>query len=190
MSKKQALLILTAKELFLKHGARRVTIEEICKTSGVSKRTFYKYFGDKWAIARAVLDSLYADGAMAFQDIINNNDSYKNKCQKILLLVQGEIHAAGSIFLEDLTETGSPLKPYFCVLQQRTRAMTMDFFREAQKAGHIDSSITMSFVLFMLDRVSDLLNHPDFVKIMPDIENRASELATQLFYGFERVRAT
>ena len=44
----------------------------------------------------------------------------------------------------------------------------------------------MPLPLFMLDRLCDLLNHPDFVAIMPDVERRANEIAAIFFHGFAR----
>ena len=38
LSKKQQQLVITAENLFKKHGIKRVTIEEICQKAGVSKK--------------------------------------------------------------------------------------------------------------------------------------------------------
>ena len=57
-SKKLQQITQTAYDLFWRHGIKRVTIEEICRTSGVSKMTFYKYFDNKNDLAISVLDSI------------------------------------------------------------------------------------------------------------------------------------
>ena len=187
LSKKQQQLLLAAQDLFFQHGIRRVTIEEICRKAGVSKRTYYKYFKDKLDIARAVLDLLFAESYKVFRTILEEETSFAQKFEKILMLVTTEIHAAGSAFLDDVMEKESPLNVYFLKIQKKTRGLVVDFFKDAQKAGHINSTIKMPFVLFMMDRLSELLSHPEFARIMPDIEERASELAVQLFHGFSRV---
>jgi AcrR family transcriptional regulator len=46
-NKKYQDLLNTARELFFKHGTKRVTIEEICEKADVSKMTFYKFFRNK-----------------------------------------------------------------------------------------------------------------------------------------------
>ena len=48
-----------AKSLFWKHGIRRVSIEEICEDAGVSKMTCYKYFSNKTAIAKYLIEDLF-----------------------------------------------------------------------------------------------------------------------------------
>jgi AcrR family transcriptional regulator len=188
LPEKKQKLIEAARDLFCLHGIRRVTIEEICRKANVSKMTYYKYFNDKADIARAVLDLFFSDGFKVFKDIIEEEISFPQKFEKILLLVTTEIHTAGPSFLEDLMDSKSPLHAYFQDMQKKTTQWTMDFFKEAQKAGYINPDIKISFLLFMLDRVSDLLNHPELVKAMPDIEERANELALQLFHGFARTK--
>ncbi|WP_372931944.1 TetR/AcrR family transcriptional regulator, partial [Mariniphaga sediminis] len=53
-SKKYLEIMKTARELFWKHGFRRVTIQEICEKAGVSKMTFYKHFPNKIDLAKTV----------------------------------------------------------------------------------------------------------------------------------------
>ena len=46
MSKKEQ-VITTARILFSERGYRKVSMDEIAKVSGVTKRTIYRYFKDK-----------------------------------------------------------------------------------------------------------------------------------------------
>ena len=46
MSKKEQ-VIDTARNLFSEHGYRKVSMDEIARVSGVTKRTIYTYFKDK-----------------------------------------------------------------------------------------------------------------------------------------------
>jgi AcrR family transcriptional regulator len=188
LPKKQQQLIMTAKDLFCRHGVRRVTIEEICRQAKISKMTFYKYFKDKWDIARSVLELLFGQSFQEFHGIVAEELPFSQKFEKLLMMITAQIHAAGSAFLEDLMQESSPLHTYFLEMQKNTRAMSIEFFRVAQESGQINSSIKMPFLLFMLDRLADLVNHPELVQVMPDMEERASELAMQLFHGFARTQ--
>lgn len=47
MEKKQLEIIENAAEMFLKHGIKSVTMDDLAKGLGVSKKTIYKYFDDK-----------------------------------------------------------------------------------------------------------------------------------------------
>jgi len=188
LPKKQQQLITAAKELFCKHGVRRVTIEEICRQANISKMTFYKYFKDKWDIARSVLELLFGESFQQFHGITADEIPFAQKFEKMLVMINEQIHTAGSAFLEDLMQESSPLHNYFFEMQKKTREMSIEFFKTAQESGHINSDIKMPFLLFMLDRMADLVNHPELVKILPDMEKRASELAVQLFHGLARTQ--
>ena len=40
-NKKKQSIIKASRDLFMRYGIKRVTVEEICETAGVSKMTFY-----------------------------------------------------------------------------------------------------------------------------------------------------
>ncbi len=183
---KKQLLLEAAQELFFKYGVRRVTVEEICKEAGVSKMTCYKYFTDKWDIARTMLDALVNFGIAAFQDMMLEDGPFAAKVEKMLLQTTAQIHAVGPALLDDMMREDSPLNGYFRDMQKKTRKLSVDFFILAQQQGHIHPDLKMPVLLFMFDHLCDLVNHRDFVNIMPDIQDRASELAALLFYGFAR----
>src|SRR4051794_889117 len=72
-SKKEAQLLATAEDLFKRYGIKRVSVTEICAAAGVSKVTFYKFFPDKVALAKRVLDDL-GDRNLARIDEIEARD--------------------------------------------------------------------------------------------------------------------
>ncbi|UCD39298.1 MAG: helix-turn-helix transcriptional regulator, partial [Fidelibacterota bacterium] len=59
----------TAEHLFSRFGARRVTVEEICREANVSKMTFYKYFPNKVELVRTIRDNWEEEGFMRFDEI-------------------------------------------------------------------------------------------------------------------------
>lgn len=186
LPKKQQQLIEAATELFCKHGIRRVTVEEICNNAGISKMTFYKYFTDKNAIARAVLDALINEGLKMYYEMIAEPIPFAQKMEKILVLSTSQIHALGSAFLDDLMNPKSALHPYFIEQQKKVSELSIEFLHQAQNDGLINSEIKMPVMMFLLNRLSELLNHPEFVNILPDIEARACELSALFFHGCAR----
>ena len=69
-SKKQLELLKVARELFCKHGFKRVTIEEVCQKAGVSKMTFYRVYSNKIELAKAVYDEEVNKGVQKFKAIL------------------------------------------------------------------------------------------------------------------------
>jgi len=188
ISKKQQQLIAAAQVLFCKHGIRRVTIDEICRQAAVSKMTFYKYYRDKMEMARAVLEHIFNQSIRQFHAVTGENILFSQKFEKLLVMITGQIHSVGSAFLEDIMAPSCPLRDHFFEMQKKTRQMTIDFFRAAQEAGEISPEVKIPFLLFMLDRVSELLNHPELAAMIPDMADRASALTAQLFHGFSKTQ--
>ncbi len=62
MTTKQ-IIVEKADHLFRTYGIRSVTVDDICKECGISKKTIYKYYTDKYALASKTLkfhyDKLY-----------------------------------------------------------------------------------------------------------------------------------
>jgi AcrR family transcriptional regulator len=52
----QLTLLKTAEECFERYGVRRVTMDEIAATAGVSRPTLYRYFGDRDSLIKAIVD--------------------------------------------------------------------------------------------------------------------------------------
>ncbi len=57
----QQQLLEKATELFLEYGFKSVTMDDIAKNMGISKKTIYKYFKDKNALVAASIDVIHSD---------------------------------------------------------------------------------------------------------------------------------
>ena len=187
---KQQQLINAARELFCKHGTHRVTIKEICKSADVSKMTYYKYFNNKWDICKAVLDVLFYEAHNLFNEIVEEDIPLSKKVEKMLKFISARFNAVETAFInEDLFNEDSPVHQYFLELHKKSKELVIVFFKNAQSKGLIHSDIQMPFLFFMLDHLPDLVNHPDFIKIMPNIEDRIYQLSALFFHGFTRTPA-
>jgi AcrR family transcriptional regulator len=57
-------ILAAGRDLFWKHGFKRVTIEEVCREAGASKMTFYKFFENKIAGVGGPFPVKKSDGVM------------------------------------------------------------------------------------------------------------------------------
>ena len=186
MADKRVQLLETAEELFFKHGVRRVTVEEICRKAEISKMTFYKYFTNKWDIAKTMLDNLFNEGTSAFLAGMEMDIPFPEKIEMMLIFTMERIRSIGAPFLEDLVNKKSPLHEYFMEKQKAARELSVAFFNQAKKEGHIRKDIKIPVLLYMLARLSDMINDPEFIEIMPNIEDRAYEVTALFFHGYTR----
>ena len=177
-------IITAARDLFCMHGITRVKIEEICKKAGVSRVTFYKYFKNKWDIAETVIDAMFDEGIRDYYDIAEEKIPFNQKLEKLLLLITHQIDSFGPVLFDDLLSEDSSIHTHYLEKQSRATELTLDFFTRARKEGHIQKDIKEPLMLFYLKRTLNDLNDPEFISIMPNIEDRAKEIATKFFYGF------
>ncbi len=49
----------TARILFIRNGVRNVNVDEICRTIGISKRTFYQYYESKEDLISVMIDDYH-----------------------------------------------------------------------------------------------------------------------------------
>ena len=57
MTKKQK-IEQVAKELFLKYGFKKVTVDEICRKAHVSRKTYYTFYENKNALVLYIVDEI------------------------------------------------------------------------------------------------------------------------------------
>ncbi len=56
-----------AQELFFKYGIKSISLDDLAKRAGISKKTLYQHFADKQAIVHELLDELLSDYEQAFK---------------------------------------------------------------------------------------------------------------------------
>ena len=67
-------IIKTAGELFFRLGIRSVSIDDICRELGMSKKTFYVYFASKDELVAQLLQANIDFVAGKMQDLLNTED--------------------------------------------------------------------------------------------------------------------
>ena len=70
ISKKQTRIIDCALALFKEHGYNNVTIQQICKSAGITKSTFYYHFPSKEALIEGYTDQISRSTQENFSDIL------------------------------------------------------------------------------------------------------------------------
>ncbi|RXK59937.1 TetR/AcrR family transcriptional regulator [Lacibacter luteus] len=56
-----------ARELFFKYGIKSISLDDLAKRAGISKKTLYQHFADKQAIVHELLDELLSSYEQAFK---------------------------------------------------------------------------------------------------------------------------
>lgn len=175
MSRKRDQLIQTGEALFVKHGMRRVTVEEICHQAGVSKPTFYKYFENKAALARRIVELWIEEVLQQIDRIEGAEVPFPEKMKQILALKQAIAARPGPEFLEDLIPMDIDLSPAL------RRAMR--FLVQGQQDGNIRADIPPEFLLAAFDLLNTMHHNPRVRDLYEDTETLAVDIFKLFYYG-------
>jgi AcrR family transcriptional regulator len=177
-------IVSSAKSLFWKHGIRRVTIEEICQDAGVSKMTCYKYFSNKTAIAKYLIEDMFESGIKAYKEIYHSDISYEEKVKKMLDLKMSNAHEMSQELLDDIYKNqDEELSETIETIKKRMIGIYLDDIREAQKIKEIREDVKPEFMLYFLNNLTEMLTDQRLVSIYSNPQQMISEVMTFFFYG-------
>lgn len=174
-SKKRDQIIRAGEDLFSRFGAKRVTIEEVCREAGVSKMTFYKYFSNKVDLVRTIRDDLVDECFRKFDEIKTLDLPFPDK---INLMTQWKVEFGNRVNAEFIRELVSIDE----VLEQAKRRYLGNIVR-AQENGDLRSDIDPEFLWLVVDKLGELVKDGTWRKVCSDFGRYQQQLRTLLFYG-------
>ncbi|MDD4150945.1 MAG: TetR/AcrR family transcriptional regulator [Bacteroidales bacterium] len=161
MNKKQRSITNVAKDLFYKHGFKRVSVEEICKTAKVSKMTFYKYYPNKIELAKAVYDNLIQDGIAKMHKIIHGNIPPEEKLQRFLMLKIESTNDISIEFMQDFyNDTELGLKEFIMERNEKVKDTMITDFEFAQEKGWFNKDVDFNLMFSVSQRIMGLIEDP------------------------------
>jgi AcrR family transcriptional regulator len=184
MSKSKRLLLEAGRELFWRYGFRRVSVDEICRSAGVSKMTFYRYFPDKTTLAKTVFSLEVKSGMHDFRLLMKSD---KTGAQKIAGMLHLKSKAAKNIsraFLLDFyqhNDTG--LREFIEKLSAEAWQETLELMIENQQSGVFRADINLKFLLALSQKLMDMIHDEQLIAVAGGAENMVIELSKLLAFG-------
>ncbi|MBK5195699.1 MAG: TetR/AcrR family transcriptional regulator [Proteiniphilum sp.] len=186
-SKKYWDIINASRDLFWKHGFRRVTILEICGKAGVSKMTFYKYFPNKIDLAKTVFANEVEKGMTRFNELMEEDIPADEKIKGMVLLKAEGTHEISHEFLEDFYLDSEPeLKRY--VEEKTGEAWTrllLDW-KNAQEKGIFRDDFKPEFLLRVSYKIQELLKDEELAAMYDSTQDFILEFTRFVAYGISK----
>ncbi len=168
-------IIQTAIDLFSRFGAKRVSVEEICRTARVSKVTFYKYFKNKIALVRHIRDLWTEEGFAKFDEINTRDLPFM---EKINLMTRWKVEFFSRVNAEFIRELVSLDE----VVEEAKRRFLGTISR-AQKTGEVRKDIDPALLWLVTEKLTEITKQGLWKKIFNDYGEYQRQVRTLVFFG-------
>jgi len=172
---KREQILQTAHELFSRHGAKRVTVEELCRVAGVSKVTFYRHFANKIALLETIRDRVADETFAAFDAIDALDIPFVEKIERMTWYKAGQAHRMNVDYIRELVSTDA----VHAEVKRRFQAN----LRRARERGEIRSDIDLEFHWLVLQKCNELFVEGAWQEVLPDAATFTRQLRTLLWFG-------
>ena len=188
---KKEQLELTAKELFWKHGFKKVSIDEICRKANVSRKTYYTFYENKTALVINILKTMVEEIKTSYLKIFEDNIPFAEKMEKMLIMKLKMSESLSMEFVADFynPDAGEVLE-YFTKMTEESITFFREFFRIAQEKGEMNPNLNLDYLIWLIQRAMELCKSPELLKMFPTAESMTRQISESILYGIMPVKAS
>mgnify|MGYP000848164177 CR=1 FL=1 len=151
MTKKADTILDTTIQLFLRDGARKITMDDIAENSNVSKVTIYKYFADKDTLYREIGARIFSEYIFRLIQLVSSGDALVSKLYRFLDVIcdftdSGRLALCGELAKYN-SDVGGDYERY---LQTYKRSLTA-LIDEGMREGLLKSGLERDMVFYYID---------------------------------------
>lgn len=178
-------IITASNELFLEHGLKNITMDEIAETVGMSKRTIYENFENKHALISACIDYLHERKMESENDMIKSSE---NIIEELFLMLKN-----AKVMQKRESRLAQELKKFFPDLfmehyQKRSEEMSARLQQRLQRGieqGIILPNTNIRLSVFMIfETIYEIVARPDrLINTNIDIEEAFKYVLISFFRG-------
>jgi AcrR family transcriptional regulator len=183
LPEKQRLIVNTALDLFQQFGIKRIPVEEICKTAGVSKMTFYKYFKNKNELVRFMWEKGFEQSLEKFDEIQALDIPFEKKLQLILKMKEESTAKISHQFALDYFYASPDLKDFFEKLSRESISRFIIFIKNAQEKGEVRSNLRPEFLLAFINIIKIMVKDETLINSYSNYQDFVMEVNNFIFYG-------
>ncbi len=184
LTNKNKQLLIKAKDLFWKHGFRKVSVEEICKEAGVSKMTFYRHYSNKLEIAKAVYDMVVDDNLEKFETLMATEKSPGELMKKMIVMKYEGVNDISMEFLKDFYN--NPELGLSSYIEQKTKTVwtgIVESIKIAQKKGLFRKDFKPEILLIISGKMIEIIKDENLLKLYDKPEDLIMEMTNLITYG-------
>ncbi len=182
MNIKEQQLLEKGFQLFSRYGFHRISIDELCKSSNVSKMTFYKYYSNKESLFLRIVCLVFDDLQIQIEKILNSECGIKEKLDQISLTNQGMLKSLGEEMIKNALHL-TQVKEYLDEKSRITWGLLNQFLKVEQSKGTINPRINLNILNIFLNEINNLFQNEKFSGVFENSEQMIDQINELIIYG-------
>lgn len=183
-TKKTEHIIETSRSLFFRYGISRVSVDEICRKSGISKMTFYRHFNNRTDLALYILKELYDEIRSKMNSVLDDDIPFQEKIKKAFIIKKDYMKKFSNEFTKEIISGTDQILKSFIEEENKKSLQKMEkVFREAQKKGEIRREIKIEFLIYMLNKIMEIFKDEQLLGVYKDVLEINEEVLNFFYYG-------
>jgi AcrR family transcriptional regulator len=156
-------IVAAARAHFLSHGFRSVTMDDLARELGISKKTLYMHFPGKFDLLEAVLADKFASVETTLKNVTRAYPrDFPATLHELLAGTQRELDEIKPPFVRDMRQKAPEV---FKVVERRRAALIQRHFGkllvDGQRAGMVRKDVSVGLIIeILLAMVQSIMNPP------------------------------
>ena len=173
-----------SRELFLKFGFSKVSMDELAEKLGMSKKTIYHYFPSKKMLIDEMVNQMLTRVGMGVEGIVNDRKiAFIEKPMRLLEFIGRQIAMIGQDFILDLRKSVPDV--WKRIDEFRREKILLNFrklYQEGVKRGVFRSDVNQEFLVRMYANTIQSTLNPDVFSELPVSPGEAFTSVLKVFF--------
>lgn len=171
----------TARRLFFSRGIRAVSMDDVAREAGVSKKTVYAHFPSKEALVRALAEHLLGQLVPLAQALFEEPGAFVENLGRLVSAFGHQLVGVSPAFYEDLAQHYPEAWRIVEEARSRNLARLKELLVAARQQGRVRAELDLDVVTAALGASIQRVLAPEFLTRHPVSPERAMNTLVELF---------
>lgn len=146
--------------------------------------TFYRFFKNKIELARKVMDQMFSESKLKYQNLMAQDIPFAEKVkQQVVMKFEGTQEISAELIKDIYSGWNAELKEYFERTSAEMIMMVRNDYLEAIEKGWIRKDVKVDFIFYMSQKMTEMTTDPALLGMYSNAQELIMEFMNMMFYG-------